>query len=120
MAARRILVIEDDSGLAALYRTALSSAGFAVDAIGDGLTALEEIDESHPDLVILDLQLPQIDGSTILRELLAAPDTRGIPVIVVTGSDAAALPADSTVLRKPFDVDLLLTSVEQHFHRAAA
>jgi DNA-binding response OmpR family regulator len=44
MAARRILVIEDDSGLAALYRTALASAGFAVDSVGDGQTALEEID----------------------------------------------------------------------------
>src|SRR4051812_844578 len=103
MTRRRILVVEDDSALATMYQTALAFAGFDVAVTGDGLTALEEIDEGHPDLVVLDLHLPQIDGSTILREVAATPDTRTIPVIVVTGFDANGIPAASAILRKPCD-----------------
>ena len=119
MTKRRILVIEDDPALAAMYQTALSFAGFDVTVSGDGLTALEDIDEEHPDLVILDLRLPQHDGGTILREVAATPDTRNIPVIVVTGGDVEDLPAASAVLRKPFDPALLVAAVEQHFRAAA-
>jgi len=119
MTKRRILVIEDDPALAAMYQTALSFAGFDVAVSGDGLTALEDIDEEHPDLVILDLRLPQLDGSTILRELAATPDTRNIPIIVVTGGDAEDLPASSSVLRKPVDPALLVAAVEQRFRAAA-
>jgi DNA-binding response OmpR family regulator len=119
MTKRRILVIEDDTALAAMYQTALSFAGFDVAVSGDGLTALEEIDEEHPDLVILDLRLPQLDGSTILREVAASPDTRHIPVIVLTGGDTEDLPAASVVLRKPCDPALLVAAVEQRFKAAA-
>jgi DNA-binding response OmpR family regulator len=120
MAKRRILVIEDDPALATMYEMALSFAGFEVIVSGDGLTALEDIDEEHPDLVVLDLRLPQLDGSTILHELAATADTRDIPVIVVTGGDTDDLDAASLVLRKPCDPALLVAAVEQRFPRAAA
>src|SRR4051795_2974921 len=103
MTKRRILVVEDDSALAAMFETALSYAGFDVAVSGDGITALEDIDEEHPDLVVLDLRLPQLDGGTILREVAAAPDTRHIPVIIVTGADTENLPEAFAVLRKPCD-----------------
>jgi DNA-binding response OmpR family regulator len=120
MTKRRILVIEDDPALATMYQTALSFAGFDVAVAGDGLTALEDIDEEHPDLVVLDLRLPQLDGGAILREVAATPDTCHIPVIVVTGGDADDLPTASTVLRKPCDPALLVAAVQQRFPRAAA
>ena len=120
MTKRRILVIEDDPALATMYETALSFAGFEVIVAGDGLTALEDIDEEHPDLVVLDLQLPQLDGSTILREVGATPETQGIPVIVVTGGNVDDLDAASIVLRKPCDPALLISAVEQQLPRAAA
>lgn len=120
MATRRILVIEDDPALATMYETALSFAGFEVIVAGDGITALEDIDEEHPDLVVLDLRLPQLDGSTILHEVAAAPETRDIPVIVVTGAEIDDLDAASIVLRKPCDPALLVAAVEQRFPRAAA
>jgi DNA-binding response OmpR family regulator len=119
MSRRRILVIEDDPGLAALFRVALANAGFEVEVAGDGLTALEEIDDKHPDLVVLDLHLPQLDGGTILREVAATPDTRDIPVIVVTGSEEH-VEAASAILRKPFDPHLLVAAIERQFQRAAA
>jgi len=120
MTRRRILVIEDDPALAAMYQTALAFAGFDVTVCGDGLTALEDIDEEHPDLVVLDLRLPQLDGETILREVAASPDTRHIPVIVVTGGDAHEVSGASPVLHKPCDPALLVAAVEQRFERAAA
>lgn len=115
MSRRRILVIEDDDALATMYRSALSFAGFDVEVAGDGLTALEDIDEDHPDLVVLDLHLPQLDGAAVLREVSATPDTRDIPVIVVTGSDAL-LPGTPRVLRKPCDPGDLVAAVEQQLH----
>lgn len=113
---RRILVIEDDSALATMYQSALAFAGFDVEVAGDGLTALEDIDDDHPDLVVLDLHLPQLDGTAILREVAATPDTRNIPVIVVTGSDSDGLPAASAVLRKPCDPGDLVAAIEQQLH----
>jgi two-component system response regulator MprA len=115
---KRILVIEDDAALATMYQTALSFAGFDVAVSGDGLTALEDIDEEHPDLVVLDLRLPQLDGGTILREIAATSDTRTIPVIVVTGDDGD-VPQASLVLHKPCDPALLVAAVKQRFQAAA-
>jgi DNA-binding response OmpR family regulator len=120
MPKHRILVIEDDPALATMYETALVSAGFDVVVSGDGLTALEDVDEEHPDVIVLDLQLPQLDGKTILREISSTPDTRHIPVIVVTGGDGGDLALASTVLRKPCDPALLVAAVEQRCHPAAA
>ena len=114
---KRLLVIEDDDALARKFRAALCVAGFDVDVSGDGLTALEDIDQDHPDLVILDLHLPQIGGETILSEVLATPDTRDIPVIVVTGSDGpCTMPQASAILRKSCDPSELVAMVEKHLH----
>lgn len=114
--AKRILVVEDDDALANLYRSALCIAGFEVDVAGDGITALEDIDEDHPDLVVLDLHLPQLAGETILSEVASTPDTRDIPVIVVTGSDTSPVMHVSAVLRKPCDPGDLVALVQQHLH----
>ena len=116
MAKRRILVVEDDDALANMYRAALSFAGFDVDVAGDGLTALEDIDTDHPDLVVLDLNLPQLGGDRILSEVAATPDTRDIPVIVVTGSDRLAAGGASAIVRKPCDPGDLVALVEQTLH----
>jgi CheY-like chemotaxis protein len=117
MAKRRILVVEDDDALAKLYRSALCFAGYDVEVAGDGLTALDDIDTGHPDLVVLDMNLPQIGGERILSEVAATPDTRDIPVIVVTGADQAApVGRASAVLRKPCDPGVLVALVEQTLH----
>lgn len=111
---KRILVIEDDDALANLYRSALRYAGYDVDVAGDGLTALEDIDQAHPDLVVLDLHLPQLAGDRILSEVAATPDTRDIPVIVVTGMETVPDALASAVVRKPFDPGDLVALVQRH------
>jgi DNA-binding response OmpR family regulator len=117
MAKRRILVVEDDHLLANMYRAALCIAGFDVDVAGDGLTALEDIDTDHPDLVVLDLNLPQLGGDRILSEVAATPDTCDIPVIVVTGADHVTTTGHvSAILRKPCDPGELVALVRQALH----
>jgi CheY-like chemotaxis protein len=114
MAKRRILVVEDDDVLANMYRSALRGAGFEVDIAGDGLAALDDIDTDHPDLVVLDMHLLQIGGERVLHEVASTPDTRDIPVIVVTGAnDTAPVGRALAILRKPCDPGDLVALVNQ-------
>jgi two-component system sensor histidine kinase/response regulator len=116
----RILVVEDDTTLAAMYRNALRLAGFDVDAAENGVTALWYIDQAPPDAIVLDLHLPGIRGEVILSEIAARPDLYHIPVIVVTGSDAQLVVAQvNAILRKPVDIGRLVSLVEKHLDAAA-
>lgn len=114
MSARRqtILIVEDDEDLRRLFRTALSIAGYDVQEAGDGLEALQRIDHSPPDLVVLDLLLPRVSGLVVREEIASQALTRDIPIVVITG--AAAMAADLDVacfLRKPVDPDQLVRTV---------
>jgi CheY-like chemotaxis protein len=116
---RRILVVEDDPQLRDMYRTALRAAGYAVTAVEDGTDALRHIEQGLPAVVILDLALPRLDGRDVHRELKSRPDTRDIPIVVVTGADVseADLNSFACVLRKPCDAERLVEAVEQCLRR---
>jgi DNA-binding response OmpR family regulator len=102
----RILVVEDDASLAHLYCTALTMNGLSVMRAADGFSALRVVEEYRPDLVVLDLMLPQIDGWTVLKELESRPSTSGIPVVVVTAAETGLfLPHARVVIQKPADPD---------------
>jgi DNA-binding response OmpR family regulator len=115
MSKRRILVVEDDCTLASQYRSALAFAGFDVDVASDGLSALENIDTDHPDLVVMELKMPQIGAEAVLSEAAATPDTSHIPFIVLMGTEAA-IPGlrASVVLQKPCPPSDLVALVERH------
>ena len=117
---RRILVVEDDPQLRELYRNALRTAGYVVVAGEDGADALRQIEHSRPALVVLDLALPRVDGRDVHRELKARPETRNIPVIIVSGTDMADVDVKQIayVLRKPCDPDRLVAAVDQCMRRA--
>jgi DNA-binding response OmpR family regulator len=111
----RILVVEDDAPLAHLYCTALTMSGLAVMRAGDGMSALRVVEEYRPDLVVLDLMLPHIDGWTVLKEFESRAAIRSIPVVVVTGSDTGlGLPHAKAVIRKPADPDYVVKIVSKH------
>lgn len=115
MASRRtVLVVEDDAELRTFYRTALAFAGYDVQEAGTGLDALSSVDRRLPDIVVLDLMLPSLNGYAVLEELAAQATTREIPVVVVTGS---AAPLDDLnvpcVLRKPVTPEQLITAIER-------
>ena len=108
-----ILIVEDDEDLRRLFRTALTLAGYTVEEAGDGLEALQKIDHSPPDLVVLDLMLPQISGLTVRQEIAAHVFTRDIPVVIITGSTTDLSHIRSAcVLRKPISPEQLLTTVQ--------
>lgn len=79
-----ILLVEDDEFLAELYATKLGLEGFSVHVANDGRKGLKSAREVHPDLMLLDIILPKMDGFEVLRQLKSDAETKGIPVILLT------------------------------------
>lgn len=111
---RYILVVEDDSSLRELYRSALRAAGYAVVAVEDGVDALRRVERGRPEAVILDLGLPRLSGRDVQRELKSSPETQHIPIVVVSGHDTSDLNPDdfACVLNKPISADALILAVQ--------
>lgn len=104
-----ILVVDDDPQFRELYRMALQFESFAVTTASDGIAALKVIEQDPPSLVILDVNMPCLDGWGVLRELATNPRTRAIPVIVVTAGDVLMATAQAAAtLRKPVMPDDML------------
>jgi DNA-binding response OmpR family regulator len=80
----RILVADDDPQMRRLIKSVLQREGFEVVEAVDGLDALEAVERSRVDLVILDLEMPRLDGLGVLEELRAQMRTASLPVIVLT------------------------------------
>ena len=108
--AQRILVVEDNADLRGFFGDALTVAGFHVVDAADGVEALRHLHQARPDLVVLDLRLPRLNGLE-LRESLAA---RQIPIVVVSGSpqDLGDLTVEC-VLTKPVMPETLVDTVRR-------
>ncbi|AJE03681.1 response regulator transcription factor [Geobacter pickeringii] len=81
---KKILIVEDEESLLKLESILLSSRGYDVTGVLDGIAALEQIDVVKPDLVILDIMLPEMDGFEVCRRIKANPATSHIPVVMLT------------------------------------
>ena len=90
MATTRVLVVEDEEALSTLLEYNLKRDGFEVEIAGDGEEALLRVAERSPDIVILDWMLPKISGIEVCRRLRAGPDTRNIPVVMLTARSEEA------------------------------
>ena len=113
----RLLLVDDDSGLRALLRTTFEAVAVEVDEAGDAREAAVRIAEASPEVIVLDVGMPGIDGIAFCRQLKESPETADIRVVLLTGLDdvedvAAAAGADALVL-KPFRPLELLTVVER-------
>ncbi len=109
---KSVLVVEDDEDLRHMFRDALRFSGFDVREAGDGPDALRMIETAAPDVVVLDLRLPTLDGVSVREELAANPRTKDIPIVVVTGAtvDPDRLQG-ARLLRKPVPPDDLVATV---------
>ena len=118
----RILVVDDEPQLTRVLRTGLKSRGYDVRAAADGLAGFEAFNDWHPDLVITDLAMPNVDGLELCRRLRAVSQ---VPIIVLSAKGeektkvaALDLGADDFVT-KPFGIDELLARVRASLRRAS-
>ena len=113
-ATHRVLVVDDEPQVVWVLRFGLESEGYDVATARNGVEALEQVSTHHPELMVLDVMMPKMDGWTVLRELAKLPDADRPRVVMVTAlasvddrAKATALGADA-YMPKPFDVDELL------------
>jgi len=81
---KKILIVEDEESLLKLESILLTSKGYEVHGVGDGQAALDAVTRIKPDLVLLDIMLPEIDGFEVCRRIKSNNDTRHIPVVMLT------------------------------------
>ena len=113
---RDIVIVEDDGSVARLLADALSDEGYTVRTFGDGRSALTAIETAPPDLVLLDLDLPLMNGVELLARLRHA-DFPYLPIVIITASTQSSglLAQGATkLLAKPFDLDDLLVCVARY------
>ncbi|MCA9567965.1 MAG: response regulator [Myxococcales bacterium] len=115
-ARRRILVVDDEPDARELVRRALLPAGHLVDEVEDGAGALAYLQRQHPDLILLDLMMPEMDGFEVVRQLQSDPELARIPLVVLTGmtlseSDRKRL-ASTSVVQKGTGDRSVLESIE--------
>jgi DNA-binding response OmpR family regulator len=120
----RILVAEDDDAVARLYAAYALSRGHQVIVAKDGAETLVVAVTEKPDLVMLDIGMPKLDGRDVLRQLKADPNTAGIPVLVVTAFGGDQNMRDlllelgaADVLEKPVDLAIAFNKAERFAQR---
>lgn len=113
----RLLIVEDNETIRDLWARVLSAKGYDVRIAPDGVVALQLMEEERPDLVVLDLMLPWMNGIQILATARQRPLLADVPVIVTTGTATSAFDlrdfAPIHVLRKPFSIGLLVSAVTE-------
>ncbi|MGH2485985.1 MAG: response regulator [Ktedonobacterales bacterium] len=120
--AKKILVVDDDVSIADLLTQSLSEEGYDVYKSVQSLRVYDAVREHQPDLILLDLMMPYLEGEDELQLMKLSPDTARIPVIVVTARAEADLRKEEANLRqlgvvhivsKPFDLHALVQLVKQ-------
>ena len=115
---KRILYIEDNPENRLLMRRVLMAEGYVVEEALDGNSGLQQAVESPPDLILIDINLPEIDGYEVTARLKQLPNLTGVPIIAVTanvmkGDREKTLAAGCDgYIQKPIDVDLLPSQIE--------
>ncbi|MBI2940084.1 MAG: response regulator transcription factor [Chloroflexi bacterium] len=124
MAGRKILLVDDEVKIVRIVRAYLERDGFQVLTAADGRLALDLVRRERPDMVVLDLMLPEVSGWDVCRALRREPMTADVPIIMLTARDDVAdrivgleLGADDYVV-KPFDPKELLARVHAVLRRA--
>ena len=116
---KRVLIVEDEEAVRDLERFILEQAGYEVMEAKDGLEGLAKAEFRKPDLILLDLMMPDVSGGRMFDEMREHEATRGIPIVVVTGKPDAHEMFDEeigkeNVVMKPFEADSLLNRIREH------
>jgi two-component system alkaline phosphatase synthesis response regulator PhoP len=121
---KRILVVDDEPDFASIVQTNLESEGFIVEVAYDGVQGLAKVNENPPDLVVLDVMMPEKDGYKMAKEMKKNADTEEIPIIMLTAvgdhvtstryshADGMSMEADD-YLPKPASAEQILEAVNR-------
>jgi DNA-binding response OmpR family regulator len=116
---KKILVVEDEESLLKLQSILLTIRGYTVEGAMDGQAALEAVETMNPDLILLDIMLPKIDGFEVCRQVKANEETRHIPVVMLT---AKKYPADRVMgeqagtdayITKPYKSAMVIKTIQR-------
>ena len=118
----RILIVDDEPGVAELIDTVLREEGYTVAIARDGVEGLMLAREWDPDLILMDVMLPGLDGGAAIRRLKNDPATENIPIVAMSAASnirrrREELKEADAALSKPFDIDSLLAQVAFHLTR---
>lgn len=116
---KKILVIDDEQDMQKLLRIRLEQEGFIVVTAGDGEKGVKTAELESPNLILLDIMMPKMDGYSCLKEIRRIQKTRDIPVLMLSGKeeekvrDLFAFQKISGYLEKPFELDNLVAKIKE-------
>jgi CheY-like chemotaxis protein len=111
-----VLVVDDDSGIRDSLAACLEAEGYHVSTASNGVSGLDQLRAAPPDLVIVDLIMPVMNGHQFISRVRGDPATAGVRLVLMTGSTprpGAELPDVDAVLPKPFELDELMALVHR-------
>lgn len=117
---KHLLIVDDYPDAVDIWAFYLRSQGYRVTTAGDGASAIEKAERLLPDLIVLDLELPEVSGFDVARRLRANPDTQPIPIIAATGYslpiqlERARQAGVDEIFVKPCDPDSLALAIDRH------
>ena len=117
----RVLVIDDDQALLRMLRLSMASDGLEVATARDGVEGLEQLDTTDYDVIVLDLQMPRMDGRTFVREMTTRGHKPQVVILSAYGAEQAKRELDvAAAVPKPFDPDVLIETVRRLASQAAS
>jgi len=116
---KKILVADDEEDIKMVLQMYLENCGFEVVTAFDGLDAVSKIQETQPDLILMDIMMPVIDGIEVTRQIKSSEDTKGIPVVMLTAAaqstmvEKAMAAGASDYIAKPFEPETVLATIQK-------
>ena len=116
---KKILIIDDEEDIQKLLRMRLEQENFNIVSANDGDVGVKAAEQEAPDLILLDIMMPKMDGYTCLKEIRKLPKTKEIPILMLSGKeeekvrDLFAFQKISGYIEKPFELDDLVAKVKE-------
>lgn len=112
------MICDDDEGILDMLGIVLEDIGYHTIQVQNSLNIYDSIAKEHPDLILLDLWMPVLSGDQVLKSLRNNPETKQLPVIIISASQDGKKIADDAgandFMAKPFDLDYLLVKIQQY------